>query len=739
MRYILRHGLVVEIIKANQKYSNAHGDKSKLEDVYMDLQRNTEVSKSLFNKLKYKYTSGSIQQIAIGILLFLIIYSFIASSITPQKYNLFEGDIATVDIKAPKNGINDYATQKLIDEAVKSVEKVYTIDQSVQSETVKNINTFFAKVLEIKSLQNVDEKVKAERLKSESTITLAEDDYFSAIKASTDDLKSLQKSVVDILVNIYSQRINTDQKDLKSKKDDFSYSIRNNLKFNKELRELGTNIGFALIKPNMVYNSKATEEKFNEVKNSIKPIKIKKDQKIISKGEVVTEEGISILKNLGLLEQQKKIDFLLYLGIAIIVALFEGLIIVYLYRFCPEILKISSKLILLSLIIIIELLAAKFAYVYNFSGFLIPTAFASMLVSILIDPRLAVVLNIALSVFITLMTGFNFDILIVALIGGSAGAIVVSRMHQRNDLITAGLLVSAVNGLSILGIGLINNTELITVLMQSILGILNGVLSSTFTLGLLPFCETIFNIVTPIKLLELSNPNHPLLKRLLFETPGTYHHSIVVGNLAEAATDAIGGNSLLARVGSYYHDIGKIKRPYFFRENQITNDNPHDKITPSVSALIITSHVKDGLDMAKKNKIPDVIREFIEQHHGTTLVKYFYVKAVNDSDSQGEVIEAQYRYEGPKPKTKETAVVFLADSVEAAVRSISLPTKSKMEDMVRKIVKDKLEDNQLDECDLTLKDINRLTTAFINVLNGIYHQRIDYPDFTTSAKDGGEK
>jgi putative nucleotidyltransferase with HDIG domain len=309
-------------------------------------------------------------------------------------------------------------------------------------------------------------------------------------------------------------------------------------------------------------------------------------------------------------------------------------------------------------------------------------------------------------------------------------------MHQRNDLLTAGLLVSLINALTLLGIGLMNSTDIILVLKLSLLGILNGALSSVLSIGILPFCEAIFGIVTSIKLLELSNPNQPVLKRLLYEAPGTYHHSIIVGNLAEAAVDVIDGNSLLARVGSYYHDIGKLKRPYFFKENQLTSDNPHDKIAPSLSTLIITNHIKDGVEIAKKYKLPGIIKDMIEQHHGTTLVKYFYYKAVNGNDTHDEVTETQFRYEGPKPNTREAAIVMLADSIEAAVRSIPSPTKPKIEDMVNKVIREKIADGQLDDSALTLRDINRITSAFLNVLTGIYHDRIEYPDMDPGSKGG---
>ena len=230
--------------------------------------------------------------------------------------------------------------------------------------------------------------------------------------------------------------------------------------------------------------------------------------------------------------------------------------------------------------------------------------------------------------------------------------------------------------------------------------------------------------------------NHPIQKMLLLEAPGTYHHSILVANLAEVAAEEVGGNPALARVSAYYHDIGKIKRPVFFKENQIGRDNPHDKINPNLSTLIITSHVKDGIEMAKEYKLPKVIRDAIEQHHGTSLVKYFYITAKNTSEKPEEVKEEDFMYSGPIPQNKEVAILMLADSVEAAVRSINEPTKGKIEEMVNNIIKARLNEGQLDDCDLTLKDLNKIRKSFLKTLGGIYHQRIEYPTESLSGKNG---
>ena len=257
------------------------------------------------------------------------------------------------------------------------------------------------------------------------------------------------------------------------------------------------------------------------------------------------------------------------------------------------------------------------------------------------------------------------------------------------------------------------------------MGLFNGILSAVGAIGLLPYLETVFGITSSIRLLELSNPNHPLLRKLLLEAPGTYHHSMMVGNLGEAAAEAVGADPLLTRVGSQYHDIGKTKRPYFFVENQFSGVNPHDKISPTLSTLIITSHVKDGVEMARQHKLPKVLVDFIREHHGTDLVKYFYHRA---KESGQDVSEDDFRYPGPKPQSKETAIVMLADSVEAAVRSMPKPTPGRIEGLVRKIIKERLADGQLDESNITLRDLDLIADAFVKVLTGMYHHRVEYPD-----------
>lgn len=371
------------------------------------------------------------------------------------------------------------------------------------------------------------------------------------------------------------------------------------------------------------------------------------------------------------------------------------------------------------------------------SGYLIPFGFIAMICSMIFEPVLTFSISLPFAGLILCITNFSQDKVLLYVISCITAVLLSKNVSVRNNLIFNGLLTGLVNCIVIISLNLINKQAILNILFNCGMTLLGGVFSSILVIGILPVFEHFFEVITTLKLLELSNPNEPILKKMLFEAPGTYHHSIIVGNLAEAAAEVIGANSLLARVGAYYHDIGKIKRPYFFKENQMNNDNPHDKITPKLSTIIIVSHIKDGLELAAKYKVPKYIQNMIEEHHGTSLVKYFYSLAINDPSSDEEIDESYFRYNGPNPSTKESGIVMLADSIEASVRSLNKPTKPDIDNMVEKIIKDKIDDGQLNSCELTMKDIYDIKITFIKVLEGIFHSRIEYPQFneTTSSEE----
>ncbi len=363
------------------------------------------------------------------------------------------------------------------------------------------------------------------------------------------------------------------------------------------------------------------------------------------------------------------------------------------------------------------------------SPYLIPVASLAMLVALLYqDLELSLIFSLLLSIFAGIIFNGDIYLAIVLMTGGIVGSLFVWRARRRSTIVTAGFCVGIVQAFCVLlyfnYFGIHANS------LSKILGIpfLNGFISSFLVAGLLPVFEFLFKVVTNISLLELADFNHPLLKRLVLEAPGTYHHSLMVGNLAEMASEEVGANALLARVGSYYHDIGKLEKPEYFSENQDKCLSKHDHLSASMSKLVIMDHVKSGIELAKKNGLNDAIVDFITQHHGTSLVYYFYRRALEETEAKEDVKEEVFRYPGPKPQTKETAIVLLADSVEAACRALDEASAGRIADMVHRIINNKFIDGQLDLCDLTLRDLEKIATVFIHILGAFYHSRVDYPD-----------
>jgi putative nucleotidyltransferase with HDIG domain len=501
------------------------------------------------------------------------------------------------------------------------------------------------------------------------------------------------------------------------------------------------------LKPNLVLDEERMEASRQEAMSRIQPVQVtvKQGEEIVGDGQVVTEEKYEILEHLGLLKTSYR--HFSFLGLICFVVLVIVLILIYLYRYNREILLDEKKFLLLGLLItaglfidrgIISIKLGDNPEIASLIGYMVPTAAVSMLTAVLLDRKLAIFVSAVMSIFVGLMMGNQLEFAALSFIGGTVGVFSVSDISERTDVTRASIYIVLANVVAVTGLVLIKTNSFSLSSLGAVVGLINGILSAILTIGSLPFLENAFGITTSIKLLELSNPNQPLLRRLLVEAPGTYHHSMMVANLAEGAAEAIGANQLLTRVGAYYHDIGKLKRPYFFIENQISTENPHDKLTPTLSTLVITSHVKEGAELAAENGIPQVITDILCQHHGTTLVSYFYHKAC-DAEKEDCISESAFRYEGKKPQTKEAAIVMLADSVEAAVRSLKYSGHGRLEAQVRKIVNDRLEDGQLEESELTFKELEIITRTFVRILSGIFHSRIEYPDNLLQEIEGRKR
>jgi len=338
--------------------------------------------------------------------------------------------------------------------------------------------------------------------------------------------------------------------------------------------------------------------------------------------------------------------------------------------------------------------------------------------------EVSLLISLASSISIASFSALPVETALLSLTGGIASSLLVLGARRRNTIIRAGFYVG------ILQVIILILAERLALDLSGryFILFLNGIISSIIVLGVLPVFEYLFSTATNINLLELADFHHPLLQRMALEAPGTYHHSLIVGNLSETACRAVGANALLARIGAYYHDIGKLKNPEYFSENQIRKENVHSKLAPTMSKLVIMNHVKEGVELAKKYKLSPPLIDFIQQHHGNSLVYYFYRRALETLEENQDVKEEGFRYPGPKPGTKETAIVLLADSVEAAGRALKEATPANIEELVHKVINNKFIDGQLDECDLTLKDLEKISDVFIRLLCGIYHNRTSYPE-----------
>jgi len=516
----------------------------------------------------------------------------------------------------------------------------------------------------------------------------------------------------------------------------------------RELPPVVLKIGEHFLRPNLTFNKDETEERKTRAREKVNPVyfQVKRGEVILRAGERVQEEH---LLKINILRKAQETSHIFYILLG--VGLLTFLLLASLYEFSTknirkislsqkDLLFFSSTLVgmiaLLKLFqLITDILGGEFLSIPSSSYlYLFPIASGAMLVRIVINSEVAIIFATLTSFLSAALMGNQLSFFIFALIGSVVGAHKVARCEQRSVLIKAGLTVGSVNLLTILSYNLISGNPFKMALLSDLaMGFLGGSLASVFVLGIAPMIEGLFGYTTDIKLLELANMDNPTLKDLILQAPGTYHHSVIVGSLAETAAKSIAANPLLARVSAYYHDIGKLKKPLYFIENAGGLENKHDHLAPSMSSLILISHVKDGLELARENRLGQRVAHIIQQHHGTSLISYFYQKAKEKENPEMDSLnEEEFRYPGPKPQTKEAGIVMLADAVEAASRTLSEPTSSRIKSLVQRITNSIFLDGQLEECELTLKDLQKIGESFSRILTAIFHQRIDYPITPTS-------
>lgn len=688
-----------------------------------------------------------------GIVLFIALLATVAIGIMPAQYELEEGEISPETIYASRTVIDQEATSLARAEAAEQVEDVYLYDAAVEKKVVNQVTALLTYLLETE-VPSPQEPQPGEETQEEENQGETQENQLQDMAAQLladfpevgDEKKALAllaipKEDVQHTLDLTTSTIHTNIKQGKGIKPEEVEPSLQNIKTDLLQAQISPLLRDLVIvrleehyQPTRIYSPEETAAQRRRARDQVEDIVILKGAKIIDKGEAVTAAHLSQLRALGMLETSFAYGY--YMGLTVLILCIFCAWGYYLYRYRPEILAVPSRIWIIGIIVILTLWAAKIFGGMLFEAgsiYLIPAAMATLLLTIIFDVNLSLIFGITLSLVIAVTAGSDINVLVMTLIGSIAGAYSVTKVNQRSDLTRAGLLISAANAVGIIGLTLISNglalteTSVQRTLVDLAMGVASGIISSIIAIGLLPFLESSFGITTSVRLLELANPNQKPLKRLLLEAPGTYNHSLMVGNLAEAAAEAVGADPVLCRVGSYYHDLGKLTRPYFFIENQFQGYNPHDKIPPSLSSMILTAHVRSGVELARQYKLPPVIIDIIEQHHGTTLIGFFYHRAMAEKGNKDQLLEDRFRYEGPKPQFKEAGIIMLADSVEAAVRSLSQPNQFRIEGMVDKIVREKLADGQLDQCDLTLRDLNKISQAFVKVFTGIYHKRIAYP------------
>ncbi|GER66937.1 cyclic-di-AMP phosphodiesterase PgpH [Weizmannia acidilactici] len=621
----------------------------------------------------------------------LIMFGIFYPDIRPQTYDIKLFSIANNTIRSPKTVIDEEKTNEEKQKAAREVAKAYTYETSQVQNRVSLMNSIFDVVEEVngkyekqKESGKSSNKLQEEKLAKLKEIltenvsgnvagSIFDNSFLALLSASPDDLDAVRSVVVSSAEEALGKKITED--DVAYARDAVAVKISRSA-LPAGLKTAAAELGKYAIVPNYVYDAKLTEKRKKQAMDSVEPVKILQGQVIVQEGHLIDRETYRQLELFGLLKNSGSIKP--YIGLAVFVLLACTLLYLYVRHMrAPEETK-QNRLVMAGMILLIALALMKLigALIHlQIAGieYVYPAAMAPMLAQILLRDRSAFLLGVLLAACASiefhgeLADMFNAEMVVYALLSGTAGILLLLARLERTRLFKTGISVALFNMLAVCFIYLLNPGQMAQMdfLYSLLFAFLSGILSAVLTMGLQPFFEAAFGILSPMRLIELSNPNHPLLKKILIEAPGTYHHSLMVANLSEAACEAIGANGPLARVGSYYHDIGKTKRPQFFIENQMNTGNPHDRLEPEVSRDIIFAHTKDGAEMLKNYRLPKALVYIAEQHHGTTCIKYFYSKAKKKSS---EVKEEDYRYSGPKPQTKEAAVINIADSVEAAVR-----------------------------------------------------------------------
>ncbi|WP_349774297.1 HD family phosphohydrolase [Oceanobacillus luteolus] len=697
----------------------------------------------------------SIFLIVIIVLIQSLFFFFLSlNNVYTETYDLQRFATANTTIRSPVTIENEDETERKTREAVQQVGDRYSISEQVINERIGYSEEIFDAILTLNEDNkneaedqedgekeeavneeglSLDEKIERLRQVLSEDIVLGVDAevFRTLLSQPSNELKEAKKLFIESTLEVMENgvRIENLQTARGLVQDEIKYSNLEPI-----VKDALINLSTFIVTENSFFDLEATNEARKIAASNVDPEMIKAGEIIVSEGQVITNEIYEQLRLVGLLDGER--NFYPVLGLILLLFILGGISVIEINKLVKSNSfdkRILAAILIISVIVIsLMKVVSLYSTENNHLFYLMPIAMGTLLIKLFISERLAIIMAGVYAILGTVIfNGFipgalNIEAGIYFFFSQLAGILFFPRVKDRLAILKSGIAIILVNIITVL-LFLFLSFEKYTVMdffIYSSYGMVSAFLSAVLTIGLLPFFETSLGILSDVKLLQLSSPNQPLLKKLLVEAPGTYHHSVMVANISETACEAIGANGLLARVGAYYHDIGKTVRPQFFIENQLTNRNPHDQMDPRESAKIIISHPYDGAEMLKQNKFPKEIIEITKTHHGTSLLKFFYHK---ERQQNSEVLETDYRYPGPKPATKEAAIISICDSVEAAVRSLNEPTEDKIEEIVASIMNDRISDGQLDESPLTLTELKVIQTTICESLKGFFHSRIQYP------------
>ncbi len=673
--------------------------------------------------------SERVRGIIYGII-FTVLTAIILLLPTPWegRVSLKVGDVSSVDIRAPRrlSYVSKVLTEQERKRAAASVPNYYfPPDPRILRQQLTQAHNILDYITTVRKDPYATPQEKESYLKAIASVSLSDDAVSDILRMSDPRWQRTEEEVDSVLSRAMSREIRENQ--LAEARRSVPTLVSAYLSDDQIL--VVEEMVRQLLRPNTLYDKAKTEAAREAAREAVKPVTVtyERGKTIVRAGDVVTESEMEALEKFGLVAE--RFSWRRVIGIVLLVLMMTASVGMGLYVEDSYWLDSAQPRLLTATFLAFVIVAKFMVPQHVLLPYFYPLAVLSMMIATTMSLRMAVFATVAFGVLVGYLSGNSFVLSATLTLGSVAAPVVLGRADRLNRFMWAGIAMALTSLLSFLAFTEVGLTLGMTGVFQAGSAlILNGVFSTGLTIILFYLMGGWLNVTTPLQLIELSRPTSPLLRQLLLKAPGTYHHSLIVANMAERAADAVGADPFLIRVGAYYHDVGKTNNPHFFAENQAEGMNPHSRLDPHTSAQIIISHVQEGVKLADKYHLPREIKNFISEHHGTMLVRYFYVKAIEEAGDPSKVDEADFRYPGPKPQQKETAILMLADGVEAAVRASAPRTQEEIDRIVRHIFAERILDGQLDESNLTMYDFNAIRMAFLEVLKGLYHPRVKYPE-----------